>query len=559
MAFCRCPPWALERTPDIGVMAAPNGTKIASILFALGMAAPSAARKPEKSVLRKVMKKLLIQSAVAVACFLLAYAAMPVMTKESARVPGAPDGRPGTAKHSAIVLNLADTEEPGTVSEKDSDVYFDHESQGRAVKTGWIGPEAGLLVMDRSGDGRINDGRELFGNHTLDGGPGQSGFEALAREDTNHDGRLNAEDDNWNRLMVWRSDSQGDPSRRGLSSLGELGLEEVELLKVPLRRHLANGNYIQATGSFRYADGRRGQLAEVYFQQNDFYRRFTTALTPPPALANSLLYLGGSGLVRDLQEALIQSPGLREVAERFRRAATRREQRALVDALLTAWASTSGLAPTIEERAAGRYTVVDNGLGPRPAERARRLHVMEAFNGTYFYPLPDELTPAQSAHPNVQVGGPDGRNLTVVFTPKQTELLDQAYDLLAESVYGALAGQTRLARFLKPLSPEPGARAGADQELARLAEVTELFDKEIARDPENGLIDLLDFRIILANLAEQSAGIVVSRTAAHEALDRYIETRIRGRSLTDEQEELYEKMKRIRAANEPVDPAQGGW
>ncbi len=500
-----------------------------------------------------VMKNSSISLGLVAALIFLAYVSLPVMVKHSARAPldSAPEARPGSARHSALVLNFGTGDEPATVNERDSAVHFDFEGRGRAVKTGWIGPEAGILALDRNRDGRIDDGRELFGDQTLGGAPGQGGFAALAREDTNRDGRISPEDENWDRLRIWRADNQGPATRRGLFTLAEMGVSEIELFQVPLRRRLPNGNYIHVTGSFRRADGRRGQVAEIYFQQNEFQRRFLQTLLPPPALEDSLLYLGGSGRVRDLQEALVQSPALRDEVGRFRRAATRREQRAVLDGLLTAWAATGGLARTIEERAAGRYRIQDSGLGhDRPEERARRLQVMEAFNGAYFHLLPDELSPAQSLPATVRVGGADGRDITIAFTPRQWQLVDQAYDLLADSVYAALAGQTRLARYFALLEPAPGA-SGPD--LARL--ITQ-FDREIARDPENGLNDLLDFRLVLASAPDP----VGARPVSYELLDRYIETRVRGRSLTDDQEQLYEKMKRARAAQRPgADPAQGGW
>lgn len=52
-------------------------------------------------------------------------------------------------------------------------------------QTGWAGGDDGMLVWDRNGDGRINDGRELFGNETLlaRGAKADNGFQALAELD----------------------------------------------------------------------------------------------------------------------------------------------------------------------------------------------------------------------------------------------------------------------------------------------------------------------------------------------------------------------------------------
>ncbi len=62
--------------------------------------------------------------------------------------------------------------------------------------------------------------------------------------------------------------------------------------------------------------------------------------------------MAGSGKVRELRQAASQSPAVRDVLERFVAAATRVEQRALLDELLVAWADTSGMAGTLEKWAA---------------------------------------------------------------------------------------------------------------------------------------------------------------------------------------------------------------
>lgn len=41
---------------------------------------------------------------------------------------------------------------------------FDHDGDGIATATSWIGGKDGLLVFDKNNDGIINSGRELFGD-----------------------------------------------------------------------------------------------------------------------------------------------------------------------------------------------------------------------------------------------------------------------------------------------------------------------------------------------------------------------------------------------------------
>jgi len=66
--------------------------------------------------------------------------------------------------------------------------WFDHDSNGFAERSGWINPYDGFLVMDRNGNGFIDDGKELFGNETIlsNGIKAANGFEALDELDGNH-------------------------------------------------------------------------------------------------------------------------------------------------------------------------------------------------------------------------------------------------------------------------------------------------------------------------------------------------------------------------------------
>ena len=96
------------------------------------------------------------------------------------------------------------------------------------------------------------------------------------------------------------------------------------------------------------------------------------------------------------------------------------------------------------------------------AEWSRKLHVLEAFNGQYFFNLPGETSQTDGANWGLSVsagsgGGSSGSGavaiaslptLRVNFSQAQLDLLQQAYDSLRESVYASLALQTRLKPYL---------------------------------------------------------------------------------------------------------------
>jgi len=87
-------------------------------------------------------------------------------------------------------------------------------------------------VWDRSGNGVIDDGRELFGTETpsRDGRVFANGFEALRELDENHDSVLDENDPAFAKLRVW-----SDENRNGLSEPWELRtLDSVGVVAIHL-------------------------------------------------------------------------------------------------------------------------------------------------------------------------------------------------------------------------------------------------------------------------------------------------------------------------------------
>jgi hypothetical protein len=131
----------------------------------------------------------------------------------------------GVLQPDPLVLNL-DGLGIQTVGVK-SGAHFDHDCNGFAEATGWVAPGNGVLVMDRNGDGIINDGSELSGGNTLlrNGKRAENGFQALADLDSNNDGRIDAADPAFRELRVWTFDEQGTQ----LLTLDELGIKAINL------------------------------------------------------------------------------------------------------------------------------------------------------------------------------------------------------------------------------------------------------------------------------------------------------------------------------------------
>ncbi len=427
-----------------------------------------------------------------------------------------------------------------------ANIHFDHDSDGVLTKTGWVGKDDALLVWDRNANGTIDTGAELFGDFTPmpDGTLAPNGFAALAALDANADGIIDASDPAFAELKLWiDADQNGITGTGELVSLADAGIVSLNLTNSLKNQRLNNGNTLAREGSFTRADGSDSAMGEFHLATDTFDSRFADAIEVPEAL-KALPNMLGAGKVRELQQASAQSATLAGTLTEFQAATTRNEQQAILDRLLGAWAGTSGMQ-TLDDRAAGKFRIeymafgntqrsmdqeffkdinhldtlnkmsmnwprnVDNPIFTASfrqtiAEWTQKLLVLEAFNGQYFFNLPETKNPTPSAVNGLIVANTAAqahsytsvitktvgfqRTLAVQFSTQQLGLLDQAYNSLRESVYGSLVLQTRLKPYLDAIEliiDSDGIRLDATPMNQMLA------DKRL-NDPENALADLLE-------------------------------------------------------------------
>ncbi|GAB4423777.1 MAG: hypothetical protein Kow0031_02460 [Anaerolineae bacterium] len=118
--------------------------------------------------------------------------------------------RVGTVTTDPLVINF-----DGLAAQlTDRQFTFDLNSDGRPENISFVQPGSGFLALDRNGDGRINDGRELFGPSS---GSGFAELRALD-EDGNH--WLDENDSAFNQLLVWRRDAAGQERLESLAAAG---------------------------------------------------------------------------------------------------------------------------------------------------------------------------------------------------------------------------------------------------------------------------------------------------------------------------------------------------
>jgi hypothetical protein len=308
-------------------------------------------------------------------------------------------------------------------------ILFDHDGDGNKAATGWIKPDDGFLVLDRNGNGTIDDGTELFGDSTpLNDGSGnaEDGFSALAQEDTNGDGVVDANDDNFANFRVWQDLNSDGISQEGeLKTLDEAGVVAINVAKTENSQPLANGNLLADIGSYVRSDGTSSdvgsvsaELGDIDLAENTFISQFTDTIPLTPE-AEALPDMNGSGQVRNLREAVSLSPSLAALLTQYDAANTRDEQLALLDELLAEWSQTSELAVTGDGAYAGLPTNISiSGLTEGTVDYdawINRLQILERFNGRPF------VTPDEGA-----------AEVNLNFFAARRNFLDQSYESLRQ-------------------------------------------------------------------------------------------------------------------------------
>jgi len=153
------------------------------------------------------------------------------------------------------VLNFAGTAAQLT----DQRFKFDLDSDGKTEDINFVTGGSGFLAFDRNGDGRINDGSELFGARSGDG------FAELAALDDDGNGWIDENDAAFDKLRLWSKDAAGEDR---LLTLREANVGALSLARVATPFDLKDGGnallgQIRASGVFLQEDGRAGTMQQV--------------------------------------------------------------------------------------------------------------------------------------------------------------------------------------------------------------------------------------------------------------------------------------------------------
>jgi Ca2+-binding RTX toxin-like protein len=224
-----------------------------------------------------------------------------------------------------------------------SNIHFEFDGDGFGERTGWARATDGFLVRDANANGKIDNVTEMFGNAAT------GGFDLLAGCDGNLDGAITASDSVYAELQVWQDLNQDGVTDAGeLKTLAQLGIISISLTHAaPASPTAIGGNGISQVGTFTWANGTTGSIADVLLAINETNSKWLGSSTVDSAAA-ALPELAGFGELRNLRIAMTTDATLKAEVAAFA-ASTSNDLPALsaaAETILYRWAGVDGVAVT---------------------------------------------------------------------------------------------------------------------------------------------------------------------------------------------------------------------
>lgn len=156
-------------------------------------------------------------------------------------------------------------------------IHFDLDADGDTDHTSWTRQETkdGFLVFDRNQNGKIDDGRELFGNAAplmLSGSVARHGYEVLDEFDLpalggNGDGFIDGEDGIFEHLQVWLDKNRDAETQDDeLKSLDEIGISAISLSYYRAEEEDQWGNLFRWWSPIFFSDGTSSMSVDIFFE-----------------------------------------------------------------------------------------------------------------------------------------------------------------------------------------------------------------------------------------------------------------------------------------------------
>ena len=365
-------------------------------------------------------------------------------------------------------------------------VYFDHDGNGFAEKSGWVGKDDGILVRDINNNGTIDNGTELFGNNSVlsSGAKAANGFEALKELDSNKDGVFNSSDEAWNTVKVWK-----DSNQNGIVDNSELlSLEQANIAGINLNYNEqelvdGNGNTHAQTGTIIKTDGSSGTITDVWFDA-DTADTIDQAEVIIPDDIKSLPDVSGFGNVHSLQAAMAldESGELKALVEQFMSETNVSARNALLNDIIYHWAGVEDMDPF--GRTPSRYN------GTHYLDDARKLEALEEFMGRGY--LGTWCWGERDPNPNRHA---------VLF-------IHDAFDELKEYVKNELLSQTHYKTLLEKVTlTYDAATESWDIDVSQAVAV---FEEMFAADVLNTTLMMREFSEIIRTYTDLGVEIIAA-------------------------------------------------
>ena len=258
--------------------------------------------------------------------------------------PNDPENAP--MYYDPIIIDL--NKDGTTTSKLNGAVNFDMDNNGFKEATGWISKDDAFLAYDRNGNGKIDNGNELFGDKTVSvgaygytGKTAKNGFEALKEFDSNSDNVIDEKDKDFDKLLLWQ-----DLNTNGLTEEGELKtLKEHNIKSIDLRYKETqidnNGNLIKQTSTVTFNDNTTTTADDVWFKVDLRYTEQPSINIPERIKA--LPEVTAFGNLHNLRNAMSENLGLENMIKDYMGLSLEEKAKQL-DNVLFKWAGVEGNA-----------------------------------------------------------------------------------------------------------------------------------------------------------------------------------------------------------------------
>ncbi|MEW6515611.1 MAG: hypothetical protein AB1439_01720 [candidate division FCPU426 bacterium] len=163
--------------------------------------------------------------------------------------------RLGNALQDPLVINF-----DGRAAElSDVRMKFDLDGDQKMDLVNTLKPHSGFLALDVNGDGKINNGMELFGPRTGDG------LRELSAYDSDQNRWIDANDEVFGRLKIWNRNEQGQDQIRTLADAG-IGAIYLEAASAPFTLRGEDQQVqgqVKSTGLYLNENGSAGTIQQV--------------------------------------------------------------------------------------------------------------------------------------------------------------------------------------------------------------------------------------------------------------------------------------------------------